>query len=154
MITWRGEFDTITEAGINPLPIQRPIPIWIGGTTEVPIKRAARIGDGWFPMGPIDDAQRAKLQLLRDTAEAAGRDPDQIGIDARIDTFRTGEENWERNVAAWKEAGATHLCVNAMNLGLDVNGHRALLERFAKVAMPDQLTSVHQANMGACILAD
>jgi probable F420-dependent oxidoreductase len=136
IITYRGEFHTITEAGLNPLPIQRPIPIWIGGTTEVPIKRAARIGDGWFPMGPIDDAQRAKLQLLRDTADAAGRDPDEIGIDARIDTFRTGEENWEGNVAAWKEAGATHLCVNAMNLGLDVDGHRALLERFAKVAIP------------------
>jgi probable F420-dependent oxidoreductase len=136
VITFRGEFDTVTEAGLNPLPIQRPIPIWIGGTTEVPIKRAARLGDGWFPMGPIDDAQHAKLQLLRETAESVGRDPKEIGIDARIDTFRTGEENWERNVAAWKEAGATHLCVNAMNLNLDIDGHCALLERFATVAMP------------------
>jgi len=96
-----GEFYRFEPVGFEPKPIQRPIPIWIGGTTEIPIKRAARIGDGWFPMGPIDDAQRAKLRLLRETAQSVGRDPKEIGIDARIDTFRTGEENWERNIAAW-----------------------------------------------------
>jgi probable F420-dependent oxidoreductase len=134
VITYHGKFHTITEAGLNPMPIQQPIPIWIGGATEIPIKRAARLGDGWFPMGPIDDAQKAKLRLLRDTAIEVGRDPAEIGVDARIDTFRTGEENWERNIAAWKEAGATHLCVNSMNLGLDVDGHCALIERFARLA--------------------
>jgi probable F420-dependent oxidoreductase len=136
VITFCGEFDTVVEAGLNPLPIQRPIPIWIGGATDVAVKRAARIGDGWFPMGPVDDAQRARLQLLRDTAVEYGRNPDEIGIDARTDTFRTGEENWERHLAAWQEAGADYLCVNAMNLGLDVDGHCALLERFARVAIP------------------
>jgi probable F420-dependent oxidoreductase len=136
VITFRGAFDTVIEAGLNPLPIQRPIPVWIGGATNVAVKRAARIGDGWFPMGPLDDAQRARLRLLRDTAVEHGRNPDEIGIDARIDTFRTGEENWERHLAAWQEAGADYVCVNAMNLGLDIDGHCALLERFAKVAMP------------------
>jgi probable F420-dependent oxidoreductase len=136
VITYRGEYHSITEAGLNPLPLQRPIPVWIGGATEIPIKRAARIGDGWFPMGILDDAQRAKLRLLHETALEAGRDPASIGIDARIDTFRSGEENWEQNVAAWKDAGATHLSINSMNLGLDVEGHCDLIRRFADIAKP------------------
>lgn len=134
VVTFHGKFHTISAAGLNPLPLQRPIPVWIGGTTDIPIKRAARIGDGWFPMGIVDDAQRDRLRLLRESAQEAGRDPAGIGIDARIDTFRSGEENWERNIAAWKEAGATHLSVNSMSLGLDVDGHRALIERFAAIA--------------------
>jgi probable F420-dependent oxidoreductase len=134
VLTYRGKWHMITEAGLKPMPIQQPIPVWIGGVTEIPVKRAARIGDGWFPMGVVDDTQRDRLRLLRETAEEHGRDPDEIGIDARIDTFRTGEENWERNIALWREAGATHLCVNTMNLGLDVDGHIAALERFVRIA--------------------
>lgn len=136
VISYCGKFHTITEAGLNPLPLQQPIPVWVGGVSEVAIKRAARLGDGWFPMGTLDDDQKAKLRLLRETAESAGRDPSAVGVDARIDTFRSGEENWDRNIAAWKEAGATHLCVNSMNLGLDVAGHCAAIERFAGVAAP------------------
>lgn len=136
VISYTGKFHTITEAGLNPMPIQQPIPIWIGGVSEAAIKRAARLGDGWFPMGIIGDEQQAKLSLLRESAKAAGRNPAEIGIDARIDTFRTGEENWERNISAWQDAGATHLCVNSMNLGLDLAGHCAAIERFAQVAAP------------------
>ena len=136
VVTFHGEFDTVIEAGLNPLPIQGPIPIWIGGATDIAVKRAARIGNGWFPMGPVDDAQQARLRLLQETAIGAGRNPDEIGIDARIDTFRTGEENWKRHLAAWLEAGAGYLSVNSMNLGLDIDGHCALLERFARVAKP------------------
>lgn len=134
VLTYRGKWHTITEAGFKPMPIQQPVPVWIGGVTEIPVKRAARIGDGWFPMGVVDDTQRERLRMLRETAEQHGRSPDEIGIDARIDTFRTGEENWERNISLWRDAGATHLCVNTMNLGLDVDGHVATLERFIRVA--------------------
>lgn len=134
IVTYRGEYHTISEAGLKPMPIQQPIPIWIGGVTEVPIKRASRIGDGWFPMGVVDDAQRDRLRLLRESAEESGRDPNEIGIDARIDTFRTGEENWERNTALWRKAGATHICINTMNLELDIEGHIATLDRYMRVA--------------------
>ena len=134
VVTYQGDFHTVTAAGLKPMPIQQPIPVWIGGTADVAVERAARIGDGWFPQGVVDDAQRARLRLLRETAESAGRDPSDIGIEARIDTFRTGEEHWEQNLSAWREAGATHISVNSMNLGLDIAGHRALVERFAMVA--------------------
>jgi probable F420-dependent oxidoreductase len=136
VVTYRGEFHTITEAGLNPLPVQRPIPIWIGGTSEVAVKRAATIGDGWFPIGMVDEVQRARLDLLRETAAEAGRDPATIGIDARIETSRVGEATWQRHLEDWQAAGASHVAVGSMNMGLDVDGHRALIERFARVAEP------------------
>ncbi len=74
VLSFQGEFDRVTEAGLNPMPIQQPIPIWIGGVTEIPIKRAATVGDGWFPMGGVDEAQRERLALLRRLTEEAGRD--------------------------------------------------------------------------------
>jgi alkanesulfonate monooxygenase SsuD/methylene tetrahydromethanopterin reductase-like flavin-dependent oxidoreductase (luciferase family) len=42
-ITYRGRWHTITDAGINPLPMQRPIPIWIGGESPAAIRRPATI---------------------------------------------------------------------------------------------------------------
>ena len=64
VLTYRGEYHSITEAGLNPMPIQQPIPIWIGGTSEIPLKRAGRLADGWFPIGVLDDKQRARIVLL------------------------------------------------------------------------------------------
>jgi alkanesulfonate monooxygenase SsuD/methylene tetrahydromethanopterin reductase-like flavin-dependent oxidoreductase (luciferase family) len=134
VLTYHGKWHTIVEAGLKPLPIQRPIPVWIGGTAEIALDRAARIADGWFPIGVVDDAQRERLRILLERTERYGRNPSEIGIDARIDTFRSGEGNWERNLALWQEAGATHLCVNGMNQEFDLNDHIAALERFMTVA--------------------
>lgn len=135
VVTFDGDFDRVTEAGLNPMPIQRPIPIWIGGTSDIAIDRTARIGDGWFPMGVVDEEQRKKLARLKAGILEAGRDPAAVGIEARIDTNRSGEANWERNIAAWKDAGATHLSINTMNVGLDLAGHIGMIERFAPIAM-------------------
>lgn len=134
VLSYQGRWHTITEAGLTVMPIQQPIPIWLGGTAEVALDRAARLADGWFPIGVVDDAQRERLRILRDRAESCGRDPSEIGIDARIDTFRSREENWERNIELWREAGATHLCVNEMYQERDIDSHIAALERFMKVA--------------------
>ena len=134
VLTYRGQYHRVTEAGLNPMPIQQSIPIWIGGTTDIPIKRAARLADGWFPIGVVDDRQRARLQLLRDSAAAAGRDPARIGVDARIDTAKIGEANWERHLSEWQAVEATHVSVSSMYMGLDPAGQCALIERFARVA--------------------
>jgi probable F420-dependent oxidoreductase len=134
VLTFNGRFDTITEAGLKPLPIQRPIPIWIGGTTEAPIRRAAMVGDGWFPMGVVDEAQRERLVLLRRLMEEAGRPVEAVGIDARIDAARMPESTWEQHLSDWKSAGATHISINTMGLGLDTAGHIATIERFMRVA--------------------
>src|SRR5579862_9048183 len=49
VITIDARWHHIVEAGINPLPVQRPIPIWMGGDAEEVLRRIARIADGWFP---------------------------------------------------------------------------------------------------------
>lgn len=50
LVTYEGKWHKITDAGLNPLPVQRPIPVSFGGTSEPLMRRLARIGDGWFPM--------------------------------------------------------------------------------------------------------
>src|SRR5439155_26980408 len=84
VVTYRSKFHTITEAGLNPLPIRRSIPIWMGGTSDVVLRRIARLGDGWFPQGKPDDQMRETLERLRSYASEIGRDPSSIGIEARV----------------------------------------------------------------------
>src|SRR5713226_5417876 len=65
VVTYKGKFTTITEAGLNPLPVHRSIPIWMGGSADVLLRRVARLGDGWFPQGKPDDQMRQILDRLR-----------------------------------------------------------------------------------------
>ena len=59
-VTHDGEFETVTGAGLAPLPVQQPIPIWIGGQSAPAYRRVGRLADGWFPQvapGPkLDEA--------------------------------------------------------------------------------------------------
>ena len=61
-LTFRGEFDTITGAGLAPMPIQRPIPVWLGGRSDPTYRRIGRLADGWFPqVRPGEDLDHAAL---------------------------------------------------------------------------------------------
>lgn len=117
VVTFRGAWHTIEAAGLNPLPAQ-PIPIWIGGSVDTTLQRVARLGDGWFPqMGP-DDSAREAVATLRQYTEAAGRDPNAIGIEARVSIGGKTPDDWAREVEGWRQIGATHLAVNTMKAGL------------------------------------
>ncbi|MCC7449674.1 MAG: LLM class F420-dependent oxidoreductase [Anaerolineae bacterium] len=118
VVTFEGRWHRIHEAGINPMPVQQPIPIWLGGEAEAVLKRIGRMGDGWFPQPPPDENMRAMLERMRDYAQAAGRNPADIGIEARLTIRRTPEPEWESFVEAWRSLGATHLGVNTMGIGL------------------------------------
>src|SRR6266567_5729783 len=74
VVDFEGKWERVPEAGINPLPVQRPIPIWIGGTADVVLRRTAQIGDGWFPMMPPNEAARIMTEKLRAYTKEAGRD--------------------------------------------------------------------------------
>ncbi len=59
-VTFDGAYHHIDRAGINPLPIQRPIPVWMGGMVEPVLRRLAQTADGWFPQfQPGDEARQA-----------------------------------------------------------------------------------------------
>jgi len=116
VVDFTGRWHRIPEAGINPLPVRRPIPVWIGGTVHAVIERIGRIGDGWFPQMSPEEAP-AKLNLLRAAAEAAGRDPASIGVEARINLNQVPLEQAAGYAARWRALGATHLSVGFMKAG-------------------------------------
>ncbi len=129
-LTFEGTFDRVTAAGLAPLPIQRPIPVWVGGSSEPAYRRIGRLADGWFPMvrpGPDLDAA---LDVIRAAAETAGRDPDAIGMEGRVRWDPDDPDRLVRQVERWRVAGATHLTVDTMYVGLgDVHGHLDALGR-------------------------
>jgi probable F420-dependent oxidoreductase len=109
-VTFHGKYHTIEDAGINPLPLRRSIPIWYGGHADVTLQRVVKWGDGWMPLsyGPGEEARTA-FDTLRAMAEAAGRDPATIGIDTRTTVGIGAEAEWRETVRFWKSCGVTHL---------------------------------------------
>lgn len=131
-VTFDGDFDKLTGAGIAPLPVQRPIPVWVGAASPPGYKRAGRLADGWFPMmgpGPALDEARTVVERA---AVAAGRDPASIGMEGRVD-WRGDVDAVIERLKQWAEAGATHVSVNTMGAGLKtVDDHLAALSRAAE----------------------
>jgi probable F420-dependent oxidoreductase len=134
-VTFDGDFDTITAAGLAPLPIQRPIPIWVGGASDAAYRRIGRFADGWFPMiRPGEDLDRA-LQVIGAAAAEAGRDANALGMEGRAAWSAEDPDRFARQVERWRAAGASHLGIDTMRLGLqDVDAHLDALARAAEVA--------------------
>ncbi len=137
LITFEGQWHRIPDAGINPLPPRGLIPIWMGGESEVVVKRAARLADGWMPhFRPGPEAQ-AIVERLHGLIREAGRDPAQFGIEGRMTLSQVPAAQWAPELRAWRAMrGITHLCVNTMGLGLKTPAeHVRMLERYKKEAM-------------------
>jgi probable F420-dependent oxidoreductase len=126
-ITYQGTWDSVTGAGIAPLPVQRPIPLWIGANSAPAYRRVGRLADGWFPQtGP--DAEFDEARAIVDTAaREAGRDPATIGIEARV-RWRGDAAEVATQVERWRALGAGYIAVNTMGAGLSgVGEHLAAL---------------------------
>jgi len=133
LVNYEGRWHKITDAGINPLPVQRPIPIWFGGTDERALRRLARFGDGWFPLLAPDEKCHQAIGRVRAYAREAGRDPGQIGIEGRIAYGQGTPEAWLRDFHAWQALGATHVSVNTMKAGLkSPSAHIEAIQNFSK----------------------
>lgn len=133
-VTFDGRWHKITDAGINPLPVQRPIPIWFGGSDERALGRLGRMGDGWFPLVGPDEKCRATIEKIRNNAKTAGRDPQAIGIEGRISYGQGRTEDWRSDLEAWTNLGATHVSFNTMKAGLKTpSAHIEALRQFVKV---------------------
>ncbi len=135
LVTFEGRWHEFRDAGINPLPVQRPIPIWIGGHAEATIERIGRIGDGWFPLVTPSDKTAERIERLRDYARAAGRDPAEIGIESWLRYAKggavAGPESWQADIDFWRSVNASHLTVNTMDAGL--RGADAHIEAMRRV---------------------
>jgi probable F420-dependent oxidoreductase len=134
-VTFEGTFDRVTGAGLAPLPVQRPIPIWIGGMSDPAYRRIGRLADGWFPqVRPGPDLDHA-LQVIGAAAEEAGRDPAAIGMEGRVAWDRSDPARVARQIERWQAAGASHVTVNTMGTGRDgVDAHLRALAQTAEAA--------------------
>jgi probable F420-dependent oxidoreductase len=127
-VTLKLRHHTITDAGIMPMPIQRPIPIWLGGGGVIPInrptgservlRRVGRVADGWLPVCAPDATGLELKERIYKYAREAGRDPSQIGIEGRIDGQLKNQDRWADEFKAWKDFGSTHFSINTLRDGL------------------------------------
>lgn len=136
LVTFDGKWDGIADAGLNPLPIQRPIPIWMGAAqnaaaaTDVVLRRIGRLADGWMLVSPAGPHVEESWGRIRAFAQQAGRDPTSLGLQGGL---RYGDGDLDRvrqEFETWQRLGATHVCVNSM--GADLHspaGHVDALRR-------------------------
>lgn len=117
LVDFEGRYHRVRRAGLNPLPVQRPIPIWMGGSADRALRRIARIADGWISqLAPSPQAAEV-LDRVRGYVWEAGRDPDRFGLEGRVHLGTTPADRWPEAVRIWKELGGTHLSVNTMRSG-------------------------------------
>ncbi len=135
LVTVDGRWHRIDDAGLNPMPLQRPIPIWFGGRDQRMLRRAARMGDGWIPNYRSAEEARSALEAVRGYLEAEGRPVEGFGIDARLSYGEGDPKTLAADIEAWRSLGATDISLNTMRAGLNTpEAHLEAIRRFAEVA--------------------
>jgi probable F420-dependent oxidoreductase len=133
LVTFEGRWHTIPDAGLNPLPVQRPIPIWIGGNAEPVLRRVAFMSDGWMPNFRRAEDAAPSVGKIESYLEEAGRSWSDVGIEARMH-YGDGDANtWAVVLKEWQHVGATHISFNTMGHGFDTpDKHMAAIHLFAE----------------------
>lgn len=131
-VVFHGRWTNIDRAGINPLPIQRPIPVWFGGMADAALQRIARVADGWMPNRRPPEGWGPVLEKMRGYLRDAGRDEATFGIEARINAGTGTPDQWRAEAEEWRKLGATYLDVNTMGGGLQ--GPQQHVDRLREVA--------------------
>ena len=157
IVDYQGQWNKVRFAGLNPLPVQRPIPVWFGGHSDPVLERTGRIGDGWIPTAasgsegsrwaadpglpdlpaimPPDSEAKLKVEAIHDSARNAGRNAADIEIAVLSSPYDTDVKD---EIEAWRSVGATQYYLTTMGIGLDsVEGHLETIRSFRKLV--DQL---------------
>jgi probable F420-dependent oxidoreductase len=146
-VSFSGQWHRIDDAGINPRPLARRVPLWFGGHADATLRRTAKYGDGWMPLAyPPDDSALAAFDRLRGYAREQGRDPASVGLEVWVSPGAGSPEDWRREIAFWKKAGVTHATAHTTFAGghhRHIDGrsageHLAVITRF-KEAVSDLL---------------
>jgi probable F420-dependent oxidoreductase len=134
LVDYTGRWHRIDRAGINPLPVQRPIPLWMGADEEVAIQRVARLADGWFSHLTPDEKGRDGLERFRRYVREAGRDPASVGVEGRVAATGTPDD-WTRRALAFRDMAVSHLEFRTGGSHLrDVDAHIEAMRRFRETA--------------------
>ena len=141
VVGFDGKYHKVDHAGVNPLPVQRPIPIWMGAgaranpvPTDRVLRRVGSLADGWFPqMQPGDDA-KFTVERLQTFLSEVGRESSSMGMEARINLADGNPEIWQAHANAWQSMGATHVSINTMRAGLNSpQDHIDAIQKFKEV---------------------
>ena len=133
LVTYKGRWHDIPDAGLRPMPVQRPIPLWFGGHADAVLRSAARLGDGWMPGFRTAEAARESLDTLGRYLVEAGRDPAAFGLEPRLHWGNGDLDALGRTLEGWRAAGATHVSLNTMGAGLRTAAtHLAAVRRFSE----------------------
>jgi probable F420-dependent oxidoreductase len=141
VVNFHGRWHHITHAGLNPLPVQRPIPIWLGvggrqtaRPPDVVLRRVGRLADGWSPNIPMNEEGEAIVAQVHRYAMEAGRDPSCLPLEGRVWIGGRPPEDWVKQVKAWQSLGATQFIAEARQGGLTFpDGHIAAMRQFIEV---------------------
>ena len=133
-IDYRGRFHDLQGVNIVPPPVQRTIPIWVGGSSDAAVKRAARLGDGWMPIMAPDAEAEQKLALLREEMRAHGRDPDDVRLEGWLRMHDTDPQRWAAAAEGWRRLGADYVMLYPMFRMPTLDDQIATLQRFKDVA--------------------
>ena len=142
VVEFEGRWHRIARAGINPVPVQRPIPIWMGGgwdrqkrtTVETALRRIARLADGWFTHLPPNEDGRTGMEDFRRLVREEGRDPAKVPVEGRLPAAGSGPDEWKRGIDAFRQMGMTSVELNTMGAGYRaVDEHLDALRRFREL---------------------
>jgi probable F420-dependent oxidoreductase len=142
VVDFKGRWHRIDRAGLNPLPVQRPIPIWLGGgwdrqrraIVEPVARRIAKIADGWFTHVPANDDGRVAMAAFRRLVEEEGRDPAKVPVEGRLPAAKSGPEEWKRGIETFRQMGMTSVELNTMGAGYrTLDEHLEALRQFREL---------------------
>ena len=133
LVTFSGRFHNLVDVNLLPVPVQRPIPIWFGGSSDAVIKRAARIGDGWMPILAPDAQGEAKLAMLREHLKSFGRDPAAFGLEGWLRMNEPDPQLWAAAGHGWKRLGAQMVMLYPMYRMPKLDEQIETLRRFKEV---------------------
>ena len=148
-LLWRGEstaelneFHNVDGASLNPLPVQQPIPVWIGAAS-VPskpvIRRIGQLASGWFVLCSPEQFDGVSSDI-RAAAENVDRNPQEIGTEAGVAVVGPREAEWRQRVEGWYDKGLTHLCLRTLGGGIDVADHIPKMQEAVKTLPIEQST--------------
>jgi probable F420-dependent oxidoreductase len=140
-VSFKGSWHDLDRVGLNPPPIQRPIPIWmgsfVGAVNEKVIERIGRMADGWMPQFPPEDLEPV-LDRVKGYARDAGRDPDELGIECVVRASPGDDpKRWVDLAQAYRELGATHL--KALGGGDSPSARVALMRQWFDTVAPEAI---------------
>jgi probable F420-dependent oxidoreductase len=134
LVSFSGRFHNLNEVSIVPPPVQRPIPIWFGGSSDAVVTRAARLGDGWMPIIEPDAQAEEKLGALREQLRSFGRDPAKFGIEGWLRMHDGDPQRWAAAADGWRRLGADIVMLYPMYRIPRFDDQIETLRRFKEVA--------------------